>query len=192
MDLLERLLQGALHGFELLAGLGVHRPLQQEIEADDLVGQSLAGLVVQLAGDPLPLALLRLQHPLRAHMALVLQPVEHGVEDGGDPPQVRVGEVGVDSQLLQSWLDGAHRGLQLAHRFEGEPQDQEVSHQDGDQSDCQQAEQEWQPGPTRKIDQRAADRAGGDDGAVRYHDLLKRGEVPVPPPRVQRRSHTSF
>src|SRR3989440_4496984 len=46
VHLLERFLQRSLHRLQLLARLGIAGPLQQQIQADDLVGQRLAGLIV--------------------------------------------------------------------------------------------------------------------------------------------------
>ena len=194
MHFLERFLQRPLDRLELLPCLDVAGTFQQQIKADDLVGQRLAGLVVELARYSLSLALLRLQDTLRADVAFVLQPVEHGVKNRRDPSQVRIRKVGMDPRFIDSRLHGAHGGLQLAYRLEGEPQDQKVGDQDGDQPDREQPHQERQPRAPGEIqrDQRATDGAGGNDGAVGHNHLLKGGQVPMPPPRVQRGSHSSF
>src|SRR5207302_5688040 len=54
VDLLQRLLERALDRLELVFSPGLSGALEQEVEADDLVGEGLSGLVVQLPGDPLP------------------------------------------------------------------------------------------------------------------------------------------
>ena len=194
MHFLERLFQRSLDRLQLLAGLGVARSFEEQVEADDLVGECLASLIVQLPGDPLPFPFLGLQDALRAQVALVLHPIEHRVEDVRDPPQIGVGKVGMDARLIEAGPHRAHRRFQLPHRFEGQPKDQKVRDQDGDQPNREQPDQKGQPGTSGEIqgDERAADGPSGDDGAVRHHHLLKRREVAVPPPRVQRGSHTSF
>ena len=194
VHLLERLFQRSLDRLQLLAGLGVARPFEEQVEADDLVGECLASLIVQLPGDPLPFPFLGLQDALRAQVALVLHPIEHRVEDIRDPPQIGVVKVGMDARLVEAGPHRAHRRFQLPHRFEGQPKDQEVRDQDGDQPDREQPHQERQPRAPGEIqrDQRATDGAGGNDGAIGHNHLLKGGQVPMPPPRVQRGSHSSF
>jgi hypothetical protein len=68
---------------------------------------------MELARDALALALLRLQHALRAQMSLVLQAVEHRIEHPGYPAHVRIGVARVDAGFMDVRLDRAHHRLQL-------------------------------------------------------------------------------
>ena len=184
----------AAHELAALKAAGEEREkaFQQQIEAYDLVGQRLPGLVVQLASYPLALALLCLKHSLGAEMSLAFQPIEHGVEDGRDPAHVRVGVARVDPRFVHIRFDRAHHRFQLPERPKGEPQDQEVHHQDGKQPNRQQQQERGKPGTAREVegDQGTAQGADGDDGAVSYRHLLKGGEISVPGSRVEQSPHS--
>ena len=148
---------------------------------------------MQLPRHTLPLPLLRLHHPLGHLQAFFLQPIQHGVEQAGQPADVGIGEVGTRPGFVHPGLHGGHRRLQLAQRTEGDPQDEEVDDQDGDQSPQQEDQQHRQQRPgDLEGDQRAADGAHDDDGAVGDHELLESGQIPVPEARIHVAGHISF
>ena len=131
-DLLERLNRHVAQPGDDLARAGqvlaVHR-LDAPLESDDQRRQRLAGLVVELAGDPLALLLLgrddlggQGREPavlLGDDLVVALELIPEPVDRLGDLERVRVAAVEPRARAAVAGLEGRDRAAQLAERPEG-------------------------------------------------------------------------
>src|SRR5688572_25829930 len=134
-DLLRAVTCGLAQLVELIAELVGDRG-GQTLDLKHHAGQRLADLVVELARDPTPLALLHEQRATCTVAPLELQPVEHLVEGPSKP-----GDHGtaLDRHALtgRERIVPAHRVGKMVERMEGAPQEHGVDGQHQQQSDEQ-------------------------------------------------------
>jgi hypothetical protein len=114
--------------------LGRRRP-PQAVELQDDPGQRLSELVVQLAREPAPLALLRGQRARRALPALKLEPVEHLVERVEQVADLAGRAVDVDPPPGRHGIDAAHQPREPLQGPERAAHEHDVDRHDDDEAD---------------------------------------------------------
>ena len=131
-DVVEALTRRVLRFHDIgleFGGSPVREPLEQQHDS----GERLADLVVELARDSLPFRLLRRKSAPAALAPLALEPVEHLVEDPDELAYLG-GPGDGESMSRREEVDTSHRARETLQRSERATDEQQIDHQDREQS----------------------------------------------------------